>query len=378
MKIAIGIDVHMVKCAAYAVYAGMGEPRQRHLDFLEGFNKDFRRFPSDAVGMKELAERVRGHEADILIENSTKSHDVYWMLTNLGLRVTVAHATDLYRITMSKTSNDDNDAIELAGYMRRRMMGENEFAVSHIPSQDVLLQRELCRFDICDRTELSALKRRIRSHLLIRGMKRWHDYADITCARALRELKATGDHILCLDVAKAESLKTRRRQTEKMIRYRMEGSRMFDIIWSIPGFGILSAAYVACMVDDIKRFEDGRAFAASTGITPKLAESADKPKNCGISRRGDPDLRRLLCQAAFVHIFHAEGSFIAEKYWRLKAKGKHHNEALVACANSMARMIWAMIDSDRKYSADPKALTKARALADSDEIEEIMEDAEKE
>ena len=40
MKIAIGIDVHMVKCAAYAVYASMGEPRQ--LDFPESFNKETR------------------------------------------------------------------------------------------------------------------------------------------------------------------------------------------------------------------------------------------------------------------------------------------------------------------------------------------------
>ena len=378
MKIAIGIDVHKDKCATHAVYAGMGEPRQRHRDFLDSLNKDFRRLPSDAVGMKKLADRIRDHEADILIENSTVSHNVYWMLTNLGLRVTVAHAADLYRITLSKAKNDDNDAMELAGYMRRRMTGEVEFAVSHIPSQDVLLHRELCRFDIGDRTELSALKRRIRSHMLIRGLKLRHDYSDITCAWALRELKATGDHMLCLDAAKAECIKARRRQTEKMIRYRMEGSRMFDIIWSIPGFGVLSAAYVTCMVDDIKRFRDGRAFAASMGITPRLDESADKPKNCGISRRGDPDLRRLMCQAAFVHIRHAEDSFIAEKYRRLKARGKHHNEALVACANSMARMIWAMVTKDTKYSADPKALAKARVMADSDEIEEAMEVAETE
>ena len=321
MKIAIGIDVHKEKCAAHAVYAGAGEPRQRHRDLLEGFNRDFRRFPSDAEGMKELADRVRGHEADILIENSTKAHDVYWMLTNLGLSVTAAHAADLYRITKSKTKNDDNDAAELAGYMRRRLMGETEFAVSHMPSQEVLLQRELCRFDLSDRSDLSALKRQIRSHLLIRGIELSCDYADITSVLALRELKATKDHVLILDAAKAESIKARKQQTEKMIRYRMEGSRMFDIIWSIPGFGILSAAYTACMADDMGRFRDGRAFAASAGITPKLDESADKPKNCGISRRGDPDLRRLLCQATFVHICHTD-SFITEKYKRLNRSSR--------------------------------------------------------
>lgn len=281
MRMAIGIDVHKDNCAACAVYAGTGEPPQRHRDNLEKFNKDFRRFSSDAKGMKELAGRIRDHDAYVLIENSTKSHDVYWMLRNLDIRVTVAHAADLYRITKSKTKNDDNDAMELAGYMRRKLLGEIEFAESHIPPQDVLLQRELCRFSLGDRFELSSLKRRIRSHILIRGLKLKREYDDITCALALAELKATRDHVLCLDAAKAEGLKIRDRQTERMIWLKMMSNRMFDIIWSIPGFGILSAAYVTCMTDDMKRFEDGRAFAASTGITPKLNESADRAKNCG-------------------------------------------------------------------------------------------------
>lgn len=45
MKLAIGIDVHKDKCTACAAYAGIGEPRERHLDFIEKFNKSFERFP---------------------------------------------------------------------------------------------------------------------------------------------------------------------------------------------------------------------------------------------------------------------------------------------------------------------------------------------
>jgi transposase len=375
MRLAIGIDVHKDKCAACAVYAGQGRMKEKQTETIERFNEDFRRFPSDADGMRKLSSRLRDHEAEILIENSTKSHDVFRMLVNLGLKVTVAHAADLYRITRSVTKNDDNDARELAGYMRRRMMGETEFSVSHIPSAEVLIRRELCRFDLSDRSQLSSLKRQIRSHLLIRGMELSKRYEDITSAKALNELMGTDDIILRLDAKKAEQLKQRILFTEKTMRLKMMNDRMFDIIWSIPGFGILSASYLACMIDDINRFEDGRAFAASIGITPKLDESADKAKNCGISRRGDPDLRRLVCQATFVHIFHTD-SPISEKYRRLKARGKHHNEALVACANSMARMIFSMISGNRMYAADPVALSKARYAADSEDIEEIMEDAE--
>jgi len=372
MKIAIGIDVHKEKCAAFAVFAGLGEPRPKHIVFLEEFNRDFRRFSSDYGGMNSLFERIRDHDAEILIENSTKSHDIYWMLTGLGVKVTVAHATDLYRITMSKTKNDDNDARELAGYMRRRMMGEDEFHEAHIPSLEVLKMREVCRFTLNDRAELSALKCQIRSHLLIRGWKLTREYRDITSVKALREIRAFRDPVLLLDSAKAESLKKRILETEKVMRYMMQGNPVFDVIWSVTGFGILSATYLTCMTDDISRFEDGRSFSASMGLTPRLYESADKPHNCGISRRGDAALRKLMCQATFVHVFHAD-SFISEKYRRLTSAGKHHNEAIVACANSMGRMIWKMIRENRKYESAPGDLAAARSEADSEDLFEKME-----
>ncbi|MGN0137378.1 MAG: IS110 family transposase [Candidatus Methanomethylophilaceae archaeon] len=373
MKIAIGIDVHKEKCAAFAVFAGLGDPRPRHTAFLEKFNEDFRRFPSDYAGMTALFERVRDHDAEVLIENSTKSHDIYWMLTNLGLKVTVAHATDLYRITMSKTKNDDNDARELAGYMRRRIMGENEFHESHIPSLETLKLREICRFTLNDREELSALKRQIRSHLLIRGWKLTREYKDITSASALREIRAYRDPVLLLDSAKAESLKKRIRETEKVMRYMMRDDPVFDVIWSVTGFGILSATYLTCMIDDISRFGSGRSFSASMGLTPRLYESADKPKNCGISRRGDPALRKLMCQATFVHVFRTD-SPIAEKYRRLTSEGKHHNEAIVACANSMGRMIWKMVRDGRRYESGSEELAAARLEADSEDVFERMKE----
>ena len=372
MEIAIGIDVHKEKCAAFAKFAGKGEPRPRHEMFLERFNERFRRFDSDYRGMTELADFVKDHGVHVLIENSTKSQDVYWMLRGLGLEVTVAHATDLKHISESMNKNDDNDAAQLAGYMRRRLWGEIEFAQCHIPMQKTLLQRELFRYDLRLRSELTALKCQIHAHMLIRGWKLTREYPNIVCTAALRELNAADIDIFRFDVAKAKYLKQLVVETDRALRARMEKNRMFEIIWSIPGFGILSASYMACMIDDLSRFRDGKSLAAWMGLTPKLDESADKPKNCGITRRGDPEMRKLICQATFVHIFHSE-SFISEKYRRLKSRGKSHNEALVACANSMAQMIFAMLRDDTKYSSDPKTLSKTRALADSDEIEDEME-----
>ena len=101
MILAIGIDIHKQNCVAYATHGGLKEPRPKHKEFIDRFNEDFRRFPSDVRGMTDMARALKGHEVHILVENSTKTHDIYWILKGLGLEVIVAHATDLKNITES-------------------------------------------------------------------------------------------------------------------------------------------------------------------------------------------------------------------------------------------------------------------------------------
>jgi hypothetical protein len=93
-----------------------------------------------------MARFMKNKECHILIENSTKSHEVYWILKSLGFDVTVAHATDLRNITDSVRKTDRNDAYELAAYMRRRLNGEVEFAESFITSHEWMGKREMCGY----------------------------------------------------------------------------------------------------------------------------------------------------------------------------------------------------------------------------------------
>lgn len=377
MQTAIGIDVHKEKCAAFAEATVKDRELKPHQkEFLERFNDSFKRFDSNMAGMMRLANALEGHDAHILIENSTKSHDVYWMLRDLGLDVVVAHATDLRNITMSTDKNDDNDAMKLAAYMRRRLWGEeSEFAECRIPEPRILIDRELCRFDMMLRDILSALKRQIRSHMLIRGWKLTREYADIASPGALRELEYSNNPIFQYDARFANMLLNAIKTVEKTMDERMRHDRTYNLVRSVPGFGVLSACYVASMMGDVKDYGNCRDFASFTGLIPKQYTSADKAKRCGISRRGDPELRRLICQATFVHISHTDG-VIKKKYDRLKASGKHHKVALVACANSMARMLYGILSSGTEFRSDPITLTKARSVAESGELEDMMESAE--
>ena len=145
MRIALGLDLADKKCAAYAVPVGKAKKAQR--EFLDGFNKDFRRVPTTKEDLQRMVDVLKD-ESDgihVLIENSTITHKVYWLLVGMGCEVLVAQSADLLRITESVTKNDDNDAMELAAYMRRRLNGEDEFRTVVMTPPEIMAKKMFIR-----------------------------------------------------------------------------------------------------------------------------------------------------------------------------------------------------------------------------------------
>lgn len=324
MRIAIGMDLHASSAVCYAVYAGVGEPREKHVEFLEAFNRKYRTQASGPEEMAEIARALNGHEAYVLIENSTKTYETYWVLMNLGVNVIVAQAQDLYRITKSVKKTDKNDSMELAGYMRRYIAGEREFAVCTMPPHEWMMKREICRTLFKEKQHLGDLKKRMRAHLLLHGIRLKRDYSDIFCKSAICELKALNDICVKMMLTEAVALKNRTDEEGRYIQHIFGDIRMYELILSIPGFGCVSAAYLTSMIMDIDRFRSKNSFTAYFGIVPRMRESANITHNCATTHRGDEEARRLLKQAAFVHAQHAEGSVVTAMWHRLKGRGKAH------------------------------------------------------
>ena len=55
---------------------------------------------------------------------------------------------------------------------------------------------------------------------------------------------------------------------------------------------------------------------------------------------------------------------------RLKAKGKSHNEALIACARKLLTVVRSVLISDRPYTTDIRLLERTRELADPEDCPE--------
>lgn len=71
-----------------------------------------------------------------------------------------------------------------------------------------------------------------------------------------------------------------------------------ECLRQVPGVGpVLSLAFAAA-VEDATRFKDSRAVGAYFGLAPRSRQSGAKAPQLRISKRGDPELRRLLVSAA--------------------------------------------------------------------------------
>jgi len=371
MKVAVGMDLHKKSAVCHAVYAGIGEPSEKNKEFLDDFNKRFRMQRSEPRDMADIAAGLRGHDAHILIENSSKTYETYWVLTNLGCNVVVAQAQDLYRITKSVKKTDKNDSIELAGYMRRYLAGEKEFAVCLMPPKEWMMRREVCRVVFGEKLHLAALKRRARAHMLLHGIKLSREYSDIFSKSAMEEMRMTKDPCLLIFVSEAKAIKSRTDQEAKLIVQMFNGIGMYDLIQSIPGFGSVSAAYLTSLIIDIGRFKRSNEFTAYFGIVPKMRQSADISRNCATTHRGDEDARRLLCQAAFVHTNTVgNSSVVGRMYNRLRGRGMSHKEATVASARKLLTVVWSVLKSGLPYTDDEGLL--ARAAETEDKMEEEL------
>ena len=121
---------------------------------------------------------------------------------------------------------------------------------------------------------------------------------------------------------------------------------------TIPGFGaILSCALVAS-VGRAESFERGRDLSAWLGIVPRQFTTGGKPRLLGISKRGNSYLRRQLIHGARAALpYVAERDTPLGRWAKALLKRAHPNVAVVAFANKLARIAWAVLRRGERFAA---------------------------
>jgi transposase len=119
----------------------------------------------------------------------------------------------------------------------------------------------------------------------------------------------------------------------------------------IPGVGPLTASAMVASLPDPGAFRNGRQLAAWLGLVPRQHSSGGRETLLGISKRGNVYLRTLLIHGARSIVTHPKSCAAPIRAWldALKAR-RHVNVAVVALANKMTRMIWALLMHRSRYA----------------------------
>lgn len=119
---------------------------------------------------------------------------------------------------------------------------------------------------------------------------------------------------------------------------------------AIPGVGPVTATAILAAIGNGHTFHKGRDFAAWIGLTPREYSTGGKQKLLGISKRGNPYLRRLFVQGARAVLQVRDKQAPGLRRWLEQlAERKHIHVAAIALANKMARISWAVLASEKAY-----------------------------
>lgn len=121
---------------------------------------------------------------------------------------------------------------------------------------------------------------------------------------------------------------------------------------SVPGIGPIISTALTAAIGNGTGFQKGRDLAAWLGLVPRQNSSGGKTTLLGISKRGNRYLRKLFIEgarSAFCRLNrkqHALGNWMNQ----IEAR-KPSNLAVVALANKLVRIAWAVLTTGQPYRA---------------------------
>ncbi len=146
-------------------------------------------------------------------------------------------------------------------------------------------------------------------------------------------------------IAQAE-LRTLKIETLRPIYRQLHPQRFLE---TFQGIGQDSAAVYIAFIGDISRFPTIRQFRGWSGLVPYSRQSGfAESKGLHITQAG-PDLIKATAflNANVARLYDPQ---IAAIYYKQMVKlGKHHNQAICACATSLLNRIYAVLRDDRPY-----------------------------
>lgn len=152
---------------------------------------------------------------------------------------------------------------------------------------------------------------------------------------------------------KTDLIKKRDVQLKEFAKTNPQARRLM----TIPGMGPIVATAFVGKVGDANVFKNGRQLAAWLGLVPRQHSTGGKVQLGRISKRGDRYLRALLVHGARSVLWSLQRKKDEDlsaplKWLKSVAERRGHNKGIVAFANKIARIAWALLAHGSEFQGN--------------------------
>lgn len=219
------------------------------------------------------------------------------LVENVGYSVSLAHPGYVARIKQGPDKTDWGDARLIADLVRVGYLPKVWHAPEHI--------RELRRL-VRYRQQLASHRRNTK--LRIRALLRDHRIkfpevnawtkAWIFCVQTTGQLTGQSRWVMDQHLNELEYVNEKLRVAEARLAEAIAGDRLADKLLATRGIGLITAVTIRAEIGRFDRFRNGKQLSRFCGLSPRNASSGQRQADAGIVKAGNPELRRVLTEAA--------------------------------------------------------------------------------
>lgn len=198
-----------------------------------------------------------------------------------------------------------------------------------------------------------ALEMSLRGLLRNFGLK----VGTISRGKFEHRIRELADGNLMLEAATAPMLRARaslRNELaglERRVRQLAQEDPVCHRLMSMPGIGAVVALTYRSAIDDPSRFTSSKRVGPWVGLTPSRNQSGERDVSGRITKAGDVNLRRALCQAATVMMHRGRSTWL--RTWAARvARRRGAKRAMVALARRISVILHRMWVDDVDFQSD--------------------------
>ena len=355
MRMSVGVDLHKSQFTVY----------WRSDDGITGKHE---RYPTSDDGYRRFEAALQsvietGTPVEVAVESTGNTRYFKQRVERCGVPVRVVNTAKFKVVTESVKKTDRHDAATLAEFLEKDMLPE-----AHLCSPESEELRRVIKTRKTLVETIVTVKNQLHGLLLSLGIE--SKRGQLQSAKERRRVKSvlaahhvTGNAVDPL-FETIDRLAAEVKTLDRVIAEMTEDDEVVQLIMTIPGAGLITAATIRAFTDDIQRYPTAGKYAAYAGLVPWVQNSNETIHHGRITKRGPVELRTAFVQVVLgmVRVRRRTGTYrIIERYDRLK-RTKGSGKSIIATARQLSEIIYRMLSDgvpfDEVKMVDPATRRK--------------------